>query len=159
MYSFHDFYVPEPNSGCWLWTGAIAGEKMRYGRYRNIPAHRYSYELHVGPIERGKIICHKCDNPYCVNPDHLWQGTHKENTEDMVRKGRAAFINSGTFVNGEQHRRARLTAELALDIAARHQSSRAAAKEYGVHRSLIQDVRAGRTWAHVTGIGKQEHQE
>lgn len=73
---------------CWLWTGA----GVRYGSFRGpdktTTAHRFSYELHHGPIENGAYVCHTCDNPKCVNPDHLFLGTQSDNLKDMTDKGR-----------------------------------------------------------------------
>jgi len=85
-----------PN-GCWEWKGAKVGSG--YGEFwfegAMVLAHRFSYELFKGPIPEGKLVCHMCANRRCVNPDHLWLGTHKENTEDCILKGR--------FSKGNKH--------------------------------------------------------
>lgn len=90
---------PEPNSGCWLWSGAWNGKwnVCGYGRF-NIDgvmrqAHRWAYEHFRGPIPDGLFACHKCDTPPCVNPDHLFLGTAVDNMADMIRKGRAGWLS------------------------------------------------------------------
>lgn len=81
------------NGGCWTWTGGKT--KNGYGQFSIVRseskylAHRISYYLFKGPIPKGKILMHTCDNPSCVNPDHLQAGTYKENMVDMYQKGRA----------------------------------------------------------------------
>lgn len=93
---------PEPNTGCWLWTGATQRNgygviKMDYPSKRNVAAHRFSWALVNGAIPDGMVVCHKCDNPPCVNPDHLYAGTLKDNARDMVERGRARYGMKITF--------------------------------------------------------------
>lgn len=86
----------QKTDSCWTWVGSLDGHG--YGQIRAsgprdvtlmiLRAHRYSYELHVGPIPEGLNVCHHCDNPRCVRPDHLFVGTARDNAIDMVRKGR-----------------------------------------------------------------------
>lgn len=77
-------------SGCWLWTGGVASDG--YGklkrRQKTLRAHRVFYEEYVGKIPAGLLVCHDCDTPLCVNPKHLFLGTHLENEQDKDRKGR-----------------------------------------------------------------------
>ena len=93
---FHAYVEPEPMSGCHLWTGGMA--KAGYGLFfvgsradesrKKVYAHRFAYESVNGPIAKGLEICHKCDNPACVNPDHMLVGTRLANMRDMASKGR-----------------------------------------------------------------------
>ena len=90
---FEQKYVPEPNTGCWLWTASLNnkgyGELNVAGKARL--AHRLSHELFIGPIPAGMSVCHKCDTPACVNPKHMFAGSHADNMRDALRKGRLRF--------------------------------------------------------------------
>lgn len=83
--------IPEPNTGCILWTGCsdkdgygIIGIKKNYFR-----AHRVSYSLSYGEIPNGLFVCHKCDTPSCINPNHLYLGTNSDNQKDVVKRKRS----------------------------------------------------------------------
>jgi hypothetical protein len=91
-------HVPVPEAGCWLWVGTTT---RGYGRIRAFGstqrAHRVSWLIHRGPIPSGIGVCHRCDTPSCVNPDHLFLGDQRDNLRDMVRKGRCpAFAKRAT---------------------------------------------------------------
>lgn len=93
-------------NACWLW---MAGKNKRgYGVFNGSDniygAHCYSWILHNGPIPEGKFVLHKCDNPSCVNPAHLWVGSHTENMRDMFKKNRqAAITKPESFARGERN--------------------------------------------------------
>ena len=79
-------------SSCWLWIGSTSGRPgRRYGCFWNgkaIKAHQFAYEIFKGQRDHGKIVCHTCDVPLCVNPDHLYLGTWRDNVRDAVKRGR-----------------------------------------------------------------------
>lgn len=83
-------HMPEPNSGCWLWLGPVVtgGYGTIYGHGRPWIATRVSLAIDGRPVSDGQIACHRCDNPSCVNPAHLFVGTHSDNARDAVSKGR-----------------------------------------------------------------------
>jgi hypothetical protein len=90
MERFEASYIPEPMSGCWLWLGLVTNDG--YGRlkhdYKPLRAHRCAWMLFRGKIPNELHVLHRCDTPLCVNPDHLFLGTHGENMIDKARKGR-----------------------------------------------------------------------
>ncbi len=111
-------------------------------------AHRWAYEAFRGPIPKGLSCCHTCDNPACVNPFHLWLGTHQENMKDSARKGRMS--KAGTW--GETNGSAKLTDEGVRQVRTRHaagESMRSIARSFGVRLWTIQSIVRGQTWRHV----------
>ena len=137
---------PEPNSGCWLWDAAT--HPRGYGQIRDsgrtIKAHRVSWALHYGD-PGNKLVCHKCDNRACVNPEHLFLGTNDENMADMVRKGRSPSRA------GERNPRAILTQQTARELKSLRGviGWRDASAQFGVSRGTVYDVWSGRKWADV----------
>ena len=86
---FHEKYIKDPDTSCWIWTGCTSNGYGRiYYKGRLDLAPRVSWKLHNGPIPEGKLVCHHCDTPPCVNPDHLFIGTQKDNMTDAREKGR-----------------------------------------------------------------------
>lgn len=146
---FEDSYMPEPMSGCWIWTKSTLGPKrLFYGAIRKNGekkyAHRVSFELFIGPIPRGKLVLHRCDVPLCVNPRHLFLGTHKENSDDKIKKGRERWAS------GENHPCAKLKKEDVLAIRRSGLSRGALSKVFGIDRRTIKDIVEGKTWTQIT---------
>lgn len=142
---FAEHYIPEPNSGCWLWTASLnkAGYGWFYYPPRNmVHAHIVSYELFKGPRNRLHVR-HRCDLRCCVNPDHLELGTHQENMADRDARGRQYDRN------GVNNGRAKLTAAQVLAIRADPRMPRFIAADYEVPLSTIQKIRGRATWKHL----------
>lgn len=137
----------EKTDTCWLWKGSI--HRTGYGHFkfqgRTQQAHRVSFILANGPVPDGLMVCHTCDVRSCVNPDHLFLGTNKDNIADAAAKGRMS--------HGEAHRDAKLTTADVIAIRARYRSGQASirgmAREYGMAHCNMQSVVHGKTWRHV----------
>jgi hypothetical protein len=138
----------EKTEGCWLWTGSLDthgyGSLFWGGTTRR--ASRVSLILAGRPPPDGMLVCHTCDNPRCVRPEHLFLGTNLDNARDCIRKGRKVVFR------GEAHGRAKLTEEMVR----RARERRAAgiifsklAKEFGVSKSQIQRAVKGQQWRHL----------
>lgn len=145
------FYKTSQETDCWVWIGRT--HKSGYGLVccrttskNEHYAHRLSWELHHGPIPTGLQVCHHCDNPPCVNPEHLFLGTAWDNTWDSKRKGRA--------IQGERVASSRLCAEQVLEIRKLGRetttlSQRQIGALFGVTRSAVQRVLSRGTWKHL----------
>jgi hypothetical protein len=141
---FESKYIPEPNSGCWLWCGAIAGGG--YGIFwinrRNDTAHRAAYEIFTGEeVPAGLFVCHGCDNRLCVNPEHLFLGTPADNSRDRDTKGRQA--------KGEQFARSAINAATVRLILSSPLHDTEWATKLGVTKGTINHIRHRRNWRHV----------
>lgn len=148
-------YVPEPNSGCWLWLGTERGSNGYGGIKVNgkpMAAHRYSWELANGPVPIGMLVCHRCDVPACVNPAHLFLGTHQDNADDKVSKGRqvkgdkwrAAALH--LVKRGEDRQDAKLTWSTVRSIRADCRPQRKIAADYSISQNLVSRVKNHKTW-------------
>lgn len=156
----------QADSGCIEWIGSVKpdGYGNAWHNGSNIPAHRLSWILHHGQIPHGMFVCHKCDNPRCVNVDHLFVGTHTDNMRDMFAKGRSRWQKSSP--SGRKP-----YAKKSIDHASRYGSSldessvaeikrliakktmiKEVASMFGVSRPCISAIKAGRRWAHVPAI-------
>lgn len=149
---FDAFVWPEPNSGCWLWGGScdhrgyaqirVTGKVLRY-------ASHVSLEMAGRPVPAGHYACHHCDNPACVNPDHLFVGTPKDNAQDMIRKGR----HSPPPVRaGASNPRAVISETEAVEIKAQLAAGMAArgiARARNLPRGIVHAIKQGKTWRHV----------
>jgi hypothetical protein len=150
MQSLSDHFfaqVPQPDIGCWLWPGSITING--YGRLQfhgqTFMAHRAAYELAYGPIPRGTLVCHHCDEPRCVRPDHLFLGSSAENQADMTRKNRGRV--------GERNGHAILTAEEVTAIRQRYAEGGITQQRlgymFGVSQLTVSDIVTRKSWKHL----------
>ena len=134
-------------TGCLMWTGAHDGKS--YGHLRIggklVKAHRYAWSVVNGEIPEGGLILHRCDNPPCVNADHLFLGNHTDNVNDMDAKGRR--VNNQP--KGSACHAAKLTADAVIAIRAdtRRQADIAAA--FGISQAVVSKIKLNQSWAHV----------
>ena len=172
--AFHEKITGEPNSGCWLWTGASG--TRGYGHIRKngkmLKAHRVAWTLYRGAIPEGLCVLHHCDVTSCVNPGHLFIGTHTDNMRDKERKGRANHASGlrhgrytkpwrtcrgdahharriPLFFAGERNGRAKLTKADVLAIRVDPLGCLRASRKYGVSKTTIQKIRKRLLWRHI----------
>ena len=144
----------DKNGSCWLWTGSRTynGYGHFYGKIDGVVywrANRFSWALANGSIPDGMFVCHRCDNPWCVNPDHLFIGDRFDNMRDALQKGR--------FANGERARHAKLTEPQVIEIKRSDESDSVLAKRFNIDPSAITKIRNGTNWKHVSGDRGRDH--
>ena len=150
------YSIPEPMSGCWLWIGGtkINASGIEYGKvavnygatFKTVAAHRASYRAYKGPIPEGLNVCHTCDLGLCVNPDHLFVGTQKENIADAVRKGRMRPGVGGMMSDryGEDWPTAKLSNADVVKILRSNDTHKSLAKRFGISPGHVGNIKTGR---------------
>lgn len=146
---FNALIFPEPNTGCFLWAGRHDNKgygRLSHGAMHQV-AHRQSYENAKGPFDKKMHVLHTCDNPACVNPDHLYLGDQRQNNIDRDSRGRQKTQH------GTNHKLAKLDDEKVREIKRLHNPktfpTRKLAKMFGVSQKIIMNVINNRSWTHV----------
>lgn len=147
--------INKTDSGCWEWMCGL--DEDGYGQIwlnnSNTRAHRFSYMLYKGEITPGLNVCHRCDNPKCANPDHLFLGTAKENQSDCIAKGRKVIMRGEKSVNAKL--KAREVAEIKLMLSRNSIRMSTIATLFGVSSGAISEIANGRNWKHVAAATTQ----
>lgn len=130
-------------TGCWIWKKTTRKDGYGITWYNGTTdyIHRVSYKIFKGDFDSNFVVRHTCDNPSCVNPNHLLLGSDQDNSTDMVNRNRS--------IKGSQVHNAKLTEELIPIIRSSNKSSRKLGVEFGVSKSIILAVKNNRTWKHV----------
>ena len=161
---FNSKLKPKNDNGCVEWSDV--GKCRGYGRFRvgkrKLASHRVAWAIRYGQIPDGMFVCHKCDNPSCCNPDHLFLGTHEDNMADMSRKGRTRdqrgdkhhFAKNPSLIKvGEQSTNAKLTEIQVRLIKEKLKSGKltqvAIASEFNVTGGCIHLIHKGVNWSHI----------
>lgn len=159
---FESMFEREPMSGCWLWVAADDGRG--YGKFwlsgEIVKAHRASWRLYRGGIPRGQWVLHRCDNPACVNPTHLFLGDRSANMRDMARKGRQVFqVDPSKVRRGERGPGAKISeadARSIVDRLVNGESGAALARQFGISRCTVSAIKVGRIWKHLRANPRAE---
>ena len=145
MQRFEAKFLPVPEAGCWLWESAF--DSGGYGLFtlagKAVTAHRVSWTLYRGEIPAGACVLHKCDERSCVNPQHLFLGSHTDNARDMIAKKR------GNHPRGEMNGGARLTQAQVLSILQDERSQNTIAADFGTTQANVSSIKRGKAWAHI----------
>ena len=139
-----NFDVGDTNA-CWDWKGyCFTRGYGRIGKGRvTLRAHRVSWEYYRGPIPEGLLVCHHCDNPKCVNPNHLFLGTDRDNAMDAIKKGRRSSMV------GEKNYNCKLTEKDVLAIREDNRFQKIIAKDYGVRQAEISSIKLKKRWKYL----------
>ncbi len=136
--------VPITECGCLIWTGPVS-KRTGYGQMivkgRALSPHRVAYEEALGPIPAGQFVLHRCDVRTCINPDHLFLGTHKDNMRDMQEKRRSA--------HGARNSQAKLTPRQVEEIRASDLPRAVLARTYSISPASILNIKTGKSWRHI----------
>ncbi len=149
----------EKNGECWNWTGKIINSGYGSlvqgvnGKKKYLSAHRESYKVFKGKIPLNMNVCHTCDNKKCINPEHLWIGTQKDNIRDCSKKGRKnTKLGPRISIQGEKHHRAKLTEKDVLKIReslSLGSSQDDLAQNFGVSKKTIQAIYYKTNWKYL----------
>jgi len=146
---------------CWNWQGYVkpdgygqTGKKVQGTRL----AHKVAWIITNGAVPEGMFVCHKCDNPRCCNPNHLFLGAPKDNSQDMASKGRSARGAKNGMVTcpdsrhwGEKNGSAKLTTETAMQVFVATGTQREIAKQFGIAQNQVSRIKRKLDWAHIHG--------
>lgn len=144
-------YIPEPNTGCWLWTGTAGpkGYGLIFYKTRQKTAHRVAWWLFRGEIPKPLWVLHRCDTPACCNPDHLYLGTQSQNARDAYHRGG----HRPPPQLGEMAFKSKLTADKVREIrrlyAAKVAGQKRLAKQFGVKQASVSAIVNNRSWKHI----------